>query len=155
MGHLPGDLPPRDDDGASHPPVSSDVVPVHHEGKLPGVLQHKSHLNGVSSTAQCFKRLASSVISFPEIRYPPTPIDTLHRSERIYKHASTFNNKSIIEEKNEEKAHQGALLLVGVEVGELLLHVRLLLLPAPPEQPRPTKINKKKKKRPGLDAIFS
>ncbi|GIY40500.1 hypothetical protein CEXT_735441 [Caerostris extrusa] len=31
MGHLPGDLPPRDDDGALHPPVSGDVVPVHHE----------------------------------------------------------------------------------------------------------------------------
>ncbi|GIY46387.1 hypothetical protein CEXT_800691 [Caerostris extrusa] len=44
-GHLPGDLPPRDDDGAPRPPASSDVVPVHHEGKLPGVLQRQDFVN--------------------------------------------------------------------------------------------------------------
>ncbi|GIY40502.1 hypothetical protein CEXT_735451 [Caerostris extrusa] len=63
-----------------------------------------------------------------------------------------FNNKSTIEKKKVEKAYQGALVLVGVEVGELFLHVGLLLLPAPTptEQPRPAGINKKKRKT-GLD----
>ncbi|GIY61482.1 hypothetical protein CEXT_399901 [Caerostris extrusa] len=40
-GHLPVDLPPGDDDGAPGPPVLDDVVLVHHERELPGILQHK------------------------------------------------------------------------------------------------------------------